>query len=288
MSKAKEQVENYSLELANKIKTLLDIHEAMPKDMPFNAALEIEVEDGRLLFASKKQIKVRRQELLHEIEKGIPKKFKQFQVESRKIYPSDFKGVYKPVVVYDGMASFFKEVNLGTTEVGNQTSDPLIDSLPCIKQGYGLRNSFQLLLYLSVYVGDCQDEKERSVFHPTEQIKTLLQKYPCGYINSLDFEGKFQLIPNKKKASMMEALEHRLNKLDDKNFTPDTFKMYVFTILMSLNIYKAKDLQDEIKEALNNEELREQMLKEYKIIETKISEWKEYNKTKNQDNDDDD
>jgi hypothetical protein len=274
----KKFAQDYADELSKRVLGLIQIYEAVPKNMPMHSALEVELDDGRFISISKKQIRTMRQELIHEIEKGIPKKFNEFMKESRKIYPSDFKGVYKPVVIYSGMRSFFEQVNLGTIEVGNPSAERVIEYLPCIQKGYGLRNSFHLLWYLALHATQCQDEKKKSMFHPTQEIQDLMKTLPCGYVNTTDDEGKIKTIPNTDKISMMEALTHRFNVIDKKSFDPNIFEMHVFTILMSLNTYKDKDLTLDIQESLQDKVLREQMLKEYNIIDKLMKQWKEYNK----------
>jgi hypothetical protein len=269
-----EELEAYARDLAIKTEALLNIYEAMPKIMPFNAALEIETDDGRLLSVSKKQMKEKKLELLHDLEKGIPKQFRKFRKASRKPQPSQFKGVYKPVVVHKGLCTFLKEVDLGTVDLDNPLSDAVIDHIPCIQQGYGLRNSFQLLLYLAHYVGGCQNPEHKNVFNPTDQIQALMAKCSCAYINQYNADGKAEFVVNSEKKSMTEVLQHRVEVLDQKPFDSNALGMHMFTILLSLCIYKPKDLSKDILTSLENEDLRAQLLKEYELIKSVSEQWK--------------
>lgn len=279
MSKYQEY-EDYSQSLADRVDALLSLYEILPQNMPPGSVLQLELEDGNRVDVSKKQLKLKRAELMTEIRKTLPKKFKQAGKRKRKTKPSDFSGAYTPVVVADAIRQFLLTVDLGHIIPKDKDSPKLLEQLPCIQRGYGLRNSFQLLWYISIYVNDLQDEDDKTTLHPNEAMKDSFgnKAYPTCYINALDDEGKLKTVRNKDKLTTFEALEYRVNDLDkkEKPFDPNHFKIYAFPIILSLNIFKHADLSQEVRDTLKREDIRQQMLKECEIIKEIKDKWKEH------------
>jgi len=286
MSKYQEY-EDYSQTLADRVDGLLNLYEILPKNMPPGSVLQLELEDGDRVDISKKQLKQKRAELITEIRKTLPKKFKQAGKRKRKTKPSDFSGAYTPVVVADAIRQFLLNIDLGNIVPKDTSSPKLLEQLPCIQRGYGLRNSFQLLWYISIYVNDLQDEADKTMLRPNKAMSDSFgnKDYPTCYINTLDDEGKLKTVRNKDNLTTFEALEYRVNNLDKKEepFDYNHFKIYAFPIILSLNIFKHTDLSQEVRDTLKREDIRQQMLKECEIIKETKDKWKEYIQQKRKD-----
>lgn len=279
MSKYQEY-EDYSQTLADRVDGLLSLYEILPQNMPPGSVLQLELEDGNRVDISKKQLKQKRLELITEIRKTLPKKFKQAGKRKRKTKPSDFSGAYTPVVVADAIRQFLLGIDLGHVIPEDASSPKLMEQLPCIQRGYGLRNSFQLLWYISIYVNKLQDEEDKTMLHPNDAMRDSFgnTSYPTCYINALDDEGKLKTVRNKDKMTTFDALEYRVKDLDKKEepFDRNHFKIYAFPIILSLNIFKHTDLSQEVRDTLKREDIRQQMLRECEIIKETKDRWKEY------------
>lgn len=272
--------DEYSQELACKIEALLNIYEMMPKNMPKGSVIQTETENGRSLNISKKQLKNKKKELLHEVRKDLPKRLKHASKRTRNVKPSDFKNVYTPVIVADAIREFINKEDFGLVDPHDPSSGKLIDQLPCIQRGYGLRNSFQLLWYISIDVNSLKDEEDKTYLHPSQAMKDAFSTLPTLYINEVE-EGKIKTVSNEKRLTTFDVLEYRVNTLDEKEeaFDREKFKIYFFATILSLNVFKSSELPEDSRNSLKSDSVRERLLKEFEIIKEAKDKWKELNKT---------
>jgi len=279
MASNKEHDE-YAQKLANKIDGLLTIYEMMPKNMPRGSVIHLEKADGTSVELSKKQLKSKKEELLHEVRKGLPKRLKQAGKRTRKVNPSDFKNVYTPVIVADALRQLLNTEDFGPIDPMDPSSPKLIEQLPCIQKGYGLRNSFQLLWYICIDVNGLKDNKDKTMLFPSQPMKEAFGDVPAWYTNEMDEEGKIKIVPNEKKISTFDVLEYRVNTLEKKEelFDRERFKIYFFATILSINLFKSMDLPQDSRDSLKREDVKAQLLKEFEIIKEAKDKWKAINK----------
>lgn len=271
--------DEYSQDLANKMEALLNIYEMMPKNMPKGSVIQFEAENGHSLNISKKQLKTKREELLHEVRKGLPKRLKQASKRTRNVKPSDFKNVYTPVIVADAIREFINNEDFGLVDPYDPSSAKLIDQLPCIQRGYGLRNSFQLLWYISIDANSLKDKEDKTYLHPSQAMADAFSTLPALYINEIE-EEKIKTVSNEERLPTFDVLEYRVNTLDEKEepFDRKKFKIYFFATILSLNVFKSSELPEDSRDSLKSDNVRERLLKEFEIIKEAKDKWKELNK----------
>ncbi len=275
MSKYKEYID-YSDNLADRVEALLNLYEMMPQTMPSGSIIQLELEDGNHIHVSKKQLKLKRAELDTELRKALPKMFKRAGKRKRKTDPSDFTGAYTPVIVAEAIQEFVKTMDLGHEDPTDPTSPKLIDLLPCIARGFGLRNSFQLLWFISIYNNRIQDNNDKTMLKSNEAMLAAFGSNPAKYTNFIDDDGKIRTKDNTDRLTTFEVLEHRSTTLEHKEnpFDRTYFKIYAFPIILSINIFKPADLTQELRDTLKREDIREQLLKECQIIKEVKTKWK--------------
>jgi len=275
-----QEFDDYSHDLANRVEALLKIYEVVPKNMPSGSILQLQLEDGNQLEVSKKQLKAKRNELIDEIHRTLPKKFRKARKRKRQAEPGSFSGAYTPVVVSTVLREFVKNVDLGRIDPRDPKSPRLVDHLTCIQQGYGLRNSFQLIWFISIYHNKMQNVNDKTTLKPDREMSKIFSshEHPSRYINGIDSEGKFYTEKNTEGLSTFEVLEYRNRVLEkkEKAFDPECLKIYCFPIILSLNIYKPGDLTEDVKDILKSDSLRKQLLSEYEMLKKTKDNWKEY------------
>jgi len=277
---ANKEHDEYSQNLGDKIESLLTIYEMMPKNMPRGSVIHLEREDGTSVELSKKQLKSKKEELLQEVRKGLPKRLRQAGKRTRKVNPSDFKNVYTPVIVADAVRQLLNTEDFGPMDPTDSSSPKLIDQLPCIQKGYGLRNSFQLLWYICIDVNGLKDEKDKTMLSPSQAMKEAFGAIPAWYTNEVDEDGKIKTSPNEKRLSTFDVLEYRVNALEQKeeSFDREKFKIYFFATILSINVFKSADLPQDSRDSLKREDVKAQLLKEFELIKEAKEKWKAINK----------
>lgn len=276
---ANKEHDEYSQRLADKIEALLNIYEMMPKNMPKGSAVQFETENGNSLNISKKQLKSKKEELLHEVRKGLPKRLKHASKRTRTVKPSDFKNVYTPVIVADAVQQLLNTEDFGHVDPYDPSSPKLIEQLPCMRKGYGLRNSFQLLWYICIDANGLKDQKDKTYLRPSKAMAKAFSTVPALYINEIE-EEKIKTALNEKKLSTFDVLEYRVNTLDEKEepFDREKFKIYFFATILSLNVFKSSELPQDSKDSLKSDHVKERLLNEFKIIKEAKDKWKALNK----------
>ena len=275
MAKYKE-CDEYSNDLADRMEALLNLYEMMPRTMPSGSVVQLELEDGNHISVSKKQLKLKRAEMDTDLRKTLPKMFKRAGKRRRKTDPSDFTGAYTPVIVAEAMQEFVKTMDLGHEDPTDPTSPNLIDLLPCIAKGWGLRNSFQLLWFISIYNNRLQDNNDKTMLKSNEAMLAAFGSNPAKYTNFINDDGKIKTRDNTDRLTTFEVLEYRATTLEHKEIPFDRtyFKIYAFPIILSINIFRPEDLTQDLRDALRREDLRQELLKEFQIIKEAKTKWK--------------
>lgn len=280
MTSKMKEFDDYSHDLANRVDALFKIAEFMPKNMPSGSVIRSQLEDGNQLDISKKQLLMKKNDLIEEIHRELPRKFRKARKRKRQADPASFSGAYTPVVVSKVLIEFLKRVGLGRVDPKDPTSELLINHLTCAQQGYGLRNSFQLIWFLAIYYNEMQNPEDKTTLKPNKAMAEIFGSpdYPSRYINVMSDDGKFSTTKNTEGLSTFEVMEYRSRELEkkEKGFDRECFKIYCFPAILSLNIYKSGDLVEDIRETLKSEPLRQQLLKEYQILQKAKENWKTY------------
>lgn len=279
-----QEFDDYSHDLAIRVDALLKIFEFMPKNMPSGSVIQLQLEDGNQLDVSKKQLLMRKNDLIEELHRKLPRKFRKARKRKRQADPASFSGAYTPVVVSKALIEFVKKVGLGRVDPKDPTSALLVDQLTCAQQGYGLRNSFQLIWFLAIYHNEMQNPEDKTTLKPNGAMAEVFGSRDCPsrYINVMSDDGKFSTVKNTEGLSTFEAIEYRSRELEkkEKAFDRECFKIYSFPVILSLNIYKSGDLAEDIRETLKSEPLRQQLLKEYQVLQKTKENWKTYMREK--------
>lgn len=275
-----QEFDDYSHDLANRVEALLAIYEVIPKNMPSGSILQLQLEDGNQLEVSKRQLKMKKDDLIEELHRTLPRKFRKARKRKRQADPSSFSGAYTPVAVSTVLRHFVKNVALGRVDPRDPESPGLVDLLTCAQQGYGLRNSFQLIWFLAIYHNRMQNIEDKTTLKPSKEMDDVFssREYPSRYINTMDGDGKFSTTQNTEGLSTFEVLDYRSQELEkkDKAFDRECLKIYSFPVILSLNIHKSADLTEEVKDTLKTDSLRQQLLKEYETLREAKENWKEY------------
>jgi len=281
MSQSKKEIDAAFQSLGDRVEILFQLIEYMPLDAPSTAALRYEDDDGTF-EVNRKQLQQKKKDLLHEIRKDFPKLMKRISKSARKTNPEDFKGVYTPMVAAEPLRKFAQDVPLGTLEPGNPDAPSLIDQLPLLRQGYGLRNSFQLLWYISIYANNLQDEKDKNAIVPQESMIKAFDSVPSLYTYEFDEDGMVKRFLNKGHGTTFDMLEIK-TKLSPEPFDKSRFRMWIISNILSLNLYDSEDLKSQSKEIydyLKKEDVRAALLKEFQLLNTIKTQWKQINKEK--------
>lgn len=288
MASKMREFDDYSHNLATRIEALMKIFEIMPRNMPAGSVIQLQLEDGNQLEVSKKQLLMMRKDLTCEVNRDLPRLFRKARKRKRQAEPSSFAGAYRPVVVSKALVEFVKKVGLGRVDPKDPTSDKIEDHLSCARQGYGLRNTFQLIWFLAIYHNEMQNPEDKTTLKPNKAMSEIFgsKDYPARYINGKTRDGKFFTTKNEKGFSTFEVLEYRAKELEeDKTFDRNCFKIYSFPAILSLNIYKPEDLTDEVRATLDSDNLKQRLLKEYQILQTAKENWKAYTEAKRREED---
>jgi hypothetical protein len=277
-----KEYEIYGNDLAKKIDGIVALYEILPKNLPRTVVIQVMREDGSYAKITKQQLKEKRRELLKEIRKDLPKRFREAKKRSKKIRPEDFKNVYTPIVVADAIRTFVRTENFGYKVPNDPKSGKLLKDLQMIKKGYGLRNSFQLLWYICIYANDLAEESDRTMIRPSDPMKVAFSEVKACYCNELGDDDQIVIGPNDDELSSFEVIEYRKEELESngKPFDREKFKSYYFSIILSINTWRNHDLSNDEKEHLARSEIREKMLEEFYIIHQTKELWKEITQKK--------
>jgi hypothetical protein len=191
-----------------------------------------------------------------------------------EILPSSFKAAYTPVKIGPVFESFLavnskkQAPNFGLIPNEDKTGfipkTNLLDALPRAKEGYILKNSLTLLMYIYCTVNNLKSKV------PSEGQKNLPDErmdFVFGSLHSLYYQqaGKEKILMSKsgQKLSTYAVVSGKNTK-----FNPEKIENYYFQAIQSLNIYEVADLTKKDSDNLLSPTLRAELLAEYSVIET--------------------
>ncbi len=205
---------------------------------------------------------------------GLKKLYIEGTKHSRvQILPSSFKAAYCPSKVGPVFTSFFapdsskKLPNFGMAPNADGTAfipnSKLLDSLPRAKEGYLLKNSITLLMYIYASVNHLKStetsEGQKNI--PDERMNTVFGKNIALYYQEPGSE-KVLMSKSGQNLSTYDVVSGKNSK-----FNSDKIENYYFQSLQSLNIYNDADLTPKDRQNLSNPSIRKELLAEYEIIE---------------------
>ena len=205
---------------------------------------------------------------------GLKKLYIEGTKHSRvQILPSSYKAAYTPIKVGPVFTAFLsadsnkKLPNFGMmpNEDGTQfiAKSNLLESLPRAREGFFLKNSITLLMYIYATVNHLKStqisEGQKNI--PDDRMNTVFGKNIALYYQE----------PNSPKV-LMDKSGQKLSTyavVSGKNsqFTPEKIENYYFQSLQSLNIYNDADLPEKDRKTLLSPNFRKELLAEYEIIE---------------------
>lgn len=216
-----------------------------------------------------------------EFDRKIPH-LKKLYVEGSKnkkttMLPTSFKSPYAPVKVGTVFTTFLgpdaqkKLPNFGLVPSGNHedgfnsfiAKSNLLDKLPRAKEGYMLKNSLTLLMYIYFKVNSLKSTKksEGHLNIPDERMNNAFGLIPALYYQEAN-QPKILMTKSGKKLETYAVVAGK-NTL----FNPERIENFYFKAIQSLNIYEEKDLAPKDSEKLLDDKLRQELLEEYYLIE---------------------
>ena len=184
--------------------------------------------------------------------------------------PEAFKAAFTPVKVGPVFTSFLsagpdkKLPNFGLVPNEDGTAflpkSSLLDRLPRAREGYVLKNSLTLLLYIYSHVNDLKSKtpKEGQKNIMNDFLNRIFGQMPSLYLQLEDEEK----IINTTKTTTFDVVSAKNIK-----FNPTKIENYYFQSILSLNVYSDKDLNVKDRDVLATPKLRNELLAEYKMIE---------------------
>lgn len=216
-----------------------------------------------------------------EFERKIPH-LKKLYIEGSKnkkttMLPTSFKSAYAPVKVGSVFTTFFgpdakkKLPNIGLVPSGSfeagftefLANSNLLDKLPRVKEGFMLKNSLTLLMYIYFSVNALKStEKAKGHLNiPDDRMNNAF-----GTVSALYYQEA-----NQPKILMTKSGNdlHTYAVVSGKNtsFNPEKIENFYFKAIQSLNIYEEKDLPVKDAKKLLDDDLRQELLQEYYLIE---------------------
>jgi hypothetical protein len=187
--------------------------------------------------------------------------------------PESFKSAYLPVKMGPVFVSFLsadankRQPNFGQVPNGDGTSflpkSSLLDSLPRAREGYVLKNSLTLLLYIYATVNDLKskEKKEGQKNIPDDRMNYVFGQLPSLYYQNAG-EDKVLMTKTNHKLPTYGVISHK-----NASFNAAKIENYYFQSIQSLNIYDPADLSQKDADALKGQKLRQDLLNEFRIIE---------------------
>ena len=266
----KQKKETYK----NKTKDLIQFHKCLTRMSERYA--KVTNHNHQLVFSHQGEMKVlTRYELAmahNEYNKAIiymNKLYVDGTKHSREaIVPHDFKSAYKPIKAGPVFVSFLtKPANFGPAPNEDGTalvpSSKLLDLLPRAREGYCLKNSLTLLMYIYAKVNPLKSKVkgEGQMNIPDDRMNTVFGKMEALYFQAPG-EKKVLMSASGKKLSTFAVVSEKNSK-----FNPEKIENYFFQSLISLNYYENDHVSEKDVKQLSDPQFRKDLLKEYYIIE---------------------
>lgn len=215
-----------------------------------------------------------------EFDRKIPL-LKKLYVEGSKnkkttLLPNSFKSPYAPVKVGLVFTTFLgpdaqkKLPNFGLVPSGNHedgfesfiAKSNLLEKLPRAREGYMLKNSLTLLMYIYFKVNSLKSTKksEGHLNIPDDRMNNAFGSVIALYYQ----EANQPKILMSKSGKKMETYAVVAGK--NTSFNPERIENFYFKAIQSLNIYEEKDLTEKDINKLSDDAFRQELLQEYYLI----------------------
>ncbi|HSW75821.1 MAG TPA: hypothetical protein VLG50_02160 [Candidatus Saccharimonadales bacterium] len=228
--------------------------------------------DGDEKILTRNELNAMQQDLFKRIS-NLKKMYIEGSRNSRDpILPSSFKASYTPIKSGPVFVSFLaadgkKLPNFG--EIPNEDGTAflkgtnLLDALPKAREGYFLKNSLTLLLYIYSTVNGLkskeQSEGQKNI--PDDRMNKIFGKQNALYYQEPD-KDKVLMTTSGKKLSTYAVVSGK-----NSRFKQDKIENYYFQSIISLNIYELDDLDADSKKHLIDSDFRKALLNEFLLIE---------------------
>jgi hypothetical protein len=204
---------------------------------------------------------------------GLKKLYIEGTKHSRvSILPNSFKAAYTPIKVGPVFVDFLSPDGKNLPNFGLLPNDEgsdwikgssLLDALPRAREGFFLKNSLTLLMYIYAVTNNLkskvQSEGQKNI--PDDRMNRVFGKSNALYYHEPG-QSKVLMTTAGKKLSTYDVVSGKNNE-----FNPSKIENYYFQSIQSLNIYENADLSKSDLEKLSDDKIRNQMLKEFFIIE---------------------
>ena len=252
----------------------------------------------------KKDLRAATSKLLTEIKKlstywKVSKK--KFKIKSG---PESLKGTYTPIYAGAVLRTFFEASN-GFGPLDPKTwketgvmGATLMDLLPYAKQGFMLRNTLTMLFFLYARSMDLQEQENAQFTHFDDVMKKVFTEMEAAFYTA-DGIPKIAMSEAVKKGytkaplSTQDVIRLKRPSFNHEN-TPiikdappekqvyrKAFQNYFFQLLAANNYYSKQNLKENpeyapILEALNKDDVAQQMVIEHNIVRETALKWNEY------------
>ena len=218
--------------------------------------------------------------------------------------PDSLKGTYTPIYAGTVLREFFKAgAGFGPLDPAlwkktGVMDKKLMDLLPYAQQGFMLRNTLTMLFFLYARTRDLQEKENAQFSHFDDVMKKVF----------MEMEAAFYTAEGVPKMAMADAVSKGLIKAplstveviklkrptfndkrtpiikdatEDKQIYREAFPNYFFQLLAANNYYSKANLKENkehaaVLEALNKEEVTQQMILEHNIVRDTAMKWNEY------------
>lgn len=203
---------------------------------------------------------------------GLKKIYVEGTKHSRiSILPESFKAAFYPIKVGQVYMDFLSADGKSLPNFGRVPNEEgtdwlpgsnLLDVLVKAKEGYLLKNSITLLMYIYAAVNNLKSkvpgEGQKNI--PDDRMNKVFGDNLALYYHETGSD-KVLMTKSGKKLSTYEVVSGK-----NESFNPTKIQNYYFQSIQSLNIYENSDLSKSDLALLNDADVRKSLLKEYYII----------------------
>lgn len=206
------------------------------------------------------------------------KKLHREGIKNRRtqMIPTTFRAHFTPIKAGPAIIEFLGSMTIngkkvmptlgGIPDPKTNTITPktnLLDVLPRAREGYFLRNSLTLLMIIYSLVNDLKSKaaKEGHQNIPDARMNKVFGEQTALYYQ----EGKSPKVLMKKSGKDMTTYEVVSNK--NESFNANKIENYFFQSILSLNFYKPADLDTNSIKTLSDENVKLELLEEFKTLE---------------------
>jgi hypothetical protein len=256
--------------LAKQQKQLNKLTEKYAKVKPSHQLVFSKIDDTRVL--TRQELAAAQSEYNKKL-LGLKKLYIEGTKHSRiSILPNSFKAAYTPIKVGPVFVDFLSPDGKNLPNFGRVPNEEgtdwivgssLLDVLPRAREGFFLKNSLTLLMYIYAVTNNLkskvQSEGQKNI--PDDRMNKVFGKSNALYYHEPG-QNKVLMTTAGKKLSTYDVVSGKNN-----DFNPNKIENYYFQSIQSLNIYENSDLSKSDLTKLSDDKVRNEMLKEFFIIE---------------------